>query len=96
VGGLPRWGRWSLDLRRRVRPSTESLPQVVEAAFGGSIPETVNSSHILVLVAEELDASSERIINYLADEHGVSINAVFFSFFQDADIELVSDRRWTG
>lgn len=71
----------------------KSLPQVYESAFGGPIPETVNSSHILILVAAKLDDSSERIINYLADEHGVSINAVFFSFFQEAGIELLG-RAW--
>lgn len=35
----------------------------------------------MILVAAELDASSERIINYLADHHDISINAVFFDFF---------------
>ena len=70
----------------------KSLPQVYESVFGGPIPETVNSSHILVLVAAELDDSSERIIDYLADQR-VSINAVFFSFFEDAGIELLG-RAW--
>jgi hypothetical protein len=69
-----------------------SLPQVYESVFGGPIPETVNSSHILVLVAAELDDSSERIIDYLADQR-VSINAVFFSFFEDSGIELLG-RAW--
>jgi len=30
------------------------------------------------VVATELDPSTERIINYLADYYGVPINAVFF------------------
>lgn len=72
---------------------SKALPEVFESTFGAAIPETVNASHILVLVAQELDDSSERIINYLADQYGVSINAVFFSFFQDAGNELMG-RAW--
>tara|TARA_R110002073_G_scaffold207517_3_gene367643 strand:- start:118293 stop:119336 length:1044 start_codon:yes stop_codon:yes gene_type:complete len=58
-----------------------------------SMPESLNDSHELVLVAGELDESSERIINYLADEYGVAINAVFFRFFRDGDNEFLS-RAW--
>jgi hypothetical protein len=69
------------------------LSAVFEAAFGAALPDTVNASHSLVLVASELDDSSERIINYLADQYDVSINAVFFRFFQDAGSELLG-RAW--
>lgn len=99
VAQLLDYGSWvrTLDFAELDRLSQQwqnkPLPQVFESAFGGPIPETVNTSHILVLVAEELDDSSERIINYLADQYGVSINAVFFSFFQDAGIELMG-RAW--
>jgi hypothetical protein len=55
--------------------------------------ETVNTAHNLILVASELDDSSERIINYLVEEHGVSINAVFFRFFRDGATELLG-RAW--
>ena len=34
------------------------------------MPESLNEAHELVLVAGELDDSSERIINYLAEEYG--------------------------
>lgn len=57
------------------------------------LPEALNEGHELVLVAGELDDSSERIIGYLADEYGVAINAVFFRFFRDADNEYLS-RAW--
>lgn len=56
-------------------------------------PEALNEGHELVLVAGELDDSSERIIGYLADEYGVAINAVFFRFFRDGDNEYLS-RAW--
>jgi hypothetical protein len=54
-------------------------------SFGSAPEETLNESHRLVLVAAELDPSSERIVSYLADEYGVPINAVFFRFFRDGE-----------
>ena len=58
-----------------------------------SMPESLNEAHELVLVAGQLDDSSERIISYLADEYGVAINALFFRFFRDGDNEYLS-RAW--
>lgn len=69
----------------------------LESAFcerfnADEMPE-LNESHKLVLVAGELDDSSERIITYLAEEYGVSINAVFFRVFRDGANEYLS-RAW--
>src|SRR5690625_7980241 len=47
----------------------------------------------MVIVAAELDASTERIINYLNDKASVAVNAVFFSVFQDGDSQYLS-RAW--
>lgn len=74
---------------QRQRP----LPDFFEAAFGQPMPEAVNESHSMVLIASELDDSSERIINYLADDCGVNINAVFFRFFKHGDEEHLG-RAW--
>lgn len=71
----------------------KGLHAVFEESFGATISETVNKSHNLILVASELDDSSERIINYLVEEHAVSINAVFFRFFRDGSTELLG-RAW--
>ncbi len=57
------------------------------------MPEALNESHELVVVAGELDDSTERIVNYLADEYGVAVNAVFFRFFRDGGNEYLS-RVW--
>ncbi len=57
------------------------------------MPESLNSAHKLVLVASNLDDSTERIITYLAEEYGVSINAVFFRVFRDGSNEYLS-RAW--
>ena len=57
------------------------------------MPDSLNESHRLVVVAAELDDSTERIIGYLADEHEAAINAVFFRFFRDGTTEYLS-RAW--
>lgn len=57
------------------------------------MPETINDGHELVVVASELDDSTERIVTYLADEYGAAINAVFFRFFRDGEHEYLS-RVW--
>jgi len=57
------------------------------------MPESLNSNHELVVVASELDDSTERIVGYLADEYGVAINAMYFRFFKDNGNEYLS-RVW--
>ena len=61
----------------------------------GALPlkDDINSSHQMVIVAAELDASTERIINYLNDKARIAFNAVFFSAFQDGDHQYLS-RSW--
>jgi hypothetical protein len=53
--------------------------------FESDLPEILNGSHRIVIVASELDESTERIIRYLSDEHGVDINAARFQYFQLPD-----------
>jgi hypothetical protein len=79
------------DITRLYRGN--DLATVFSASFDLTIPETVNAGHNLVVVASELDDSSERIISYLSDEYGLSINAVFFKFFHDGATELLG-RAW--
>lgn len=62
-------------------------------AFGGSLPEDINQEHELLIVATELDAATERIIEYLTDNYGVPINAVFFRCFEDGAAEYMA-RSW--
>jgi hypothetical protein len=61
--------------------------------FDSSPPDKLNEQHRLVLVAAELDPASERIINYLSDNYGVPINAVFFRYFKDGASEYLT-RTW--
>ena len=57
------------------------------------MPEDLNESHELCVVVSELDSSAERIVTYLAEQHGVGINVAFFRFFKDGDNEYLS-RAW--
>lgn len=54
------------------------------------MPEELNESHQLVIIASKLDESTERIVTYLAEEHNVPINAVFFRVFKDNEREYLS------
>lgn len=53
--------------------------------FGVELPEILNEHHKMLIVASEIDDSTERIIKYLSDTYGVSINAITFEYFCDED-----------
>ncbi|MBE0483360.1 MAG: DUF91 domain-containing protein [Bacterioplanes sp.] len=83
-----------VDFATRHKLSEQSLDLAFKAKFGLSLADvTLNDSHQMVIVASELDASTERIITYLNDRHGVGINAVFFSAFTDGNNRYLS-RAW--
>ncbi len=62
-------------------------------AFDASPPENLNETHRMIVVAAELDSSTERILNYLNDNYGVPINTVFFRYFKDKQNEYLT-RTW--
>lgn len=57
------------------------LAAAFQEHFGERIPERLNGTHSMLIVASELDAGSRRIVEYLSEEHGVSINTAFFNVF---------------
>ncbi len=61
--------------------------------FGIPLPDEINVSHQLVIVAVTLDPATERIVRYLTEKYGVPINAVFFKVFRDEGREYIS-RAW--
>ena len=69
------------------------LAQAFNDHYGFSIPQTVNGSHSMIILASELDDSSERIVEYLAEQYGVPINVLFFTFFKAASGEYLG-RAW--
>jgi len=62
-----------------------SLEEVFKRKFGDDLPDILNEHHKMLIVASEIDNSSERIINYLSDTYGVNINAITFHYFIDKD-----------
>jgi Protein of unknown function DUF91. len=60
-----------------------TLEEAFATRFGLPLPEVLNEDHGILIVGSEIDPSSERIIRYLSTRHGVNINAVTFSFFND-------------
>lgn len=73
--------------------ASNKLEKGFDDSFGMSLPEQINQQHELIVVASELDTNTERIINYLTDNYGVPINAVFFRFFRDGDRDYLA-RTW--
>jgi hypothetical protein len=65
------------------------LWQAFNDHFGNAIPKSVNASHSMVILASELDASSERIMHYLAKQHGVPIHVLFIALFKTAAGEFL-------
>lgn len=84
------YGSWVKDLtfervseifasRNEGRPFEAAFAE----AFGEAPSDELEFRHRLVIVATDLDASTERIIRYLTESYGVPVNAVFFRAFVD-------------
>ena len=70
-----------------------SLSAAFKTKFGEELDEdTLNQSHQIILVAAQLDDSTERIINYL-NARDIAINVIFFQVFQQGAQQLLS-RAW--
>ena len=68
------------DLAERHRK--QRLTTLYQDHFGDRIPERLNGSHSMLIVASELDPASKRIVEYLSEDHGVAINTAFFNVFE--------------
>ena len=78
-----------LSLEYLKKPLVDAFSETFETP----LPEVVNNDHRIVIVASELDDSSERIVQYLANRRSMNINVVFFSCFRQGKNELVG-RAW--
>ncbi|MGX2994935.1 hypothetical protein JNUCC64_11650 [Streptomyces sp. JNUCC 64] len=63
-----------------------------EDRFGIPAPEALNTGHRLTIVAAELDAATERIIEYI-NGLGVPANAVLFRYYADGGARYLA-RSW--
>ncbi|MBF4574510.1 DUF91 domain-containing protein [Herbiconiux sp. VKM Ac-1786] len=60
-----------------------ALEEAFDTQFGGILPEDVNATQVLTIVAASVDAATERIVRFLNEDFGVPINVVFFRHFHD-------------
>jgi len=63
----------------------KTLEAAFQSKFDVELPEVINEHHAMLVVASEIDDSTEHIIRYLSETYGVDINAVRFQFFQAHD-----------
>jgi hypothetical protein len=64
-----------------------------EEYFGSKIPNEINNNYRIIIVAESLDDSTERIANHLNNDYNVDINAIFFNVFEKDGKEYIG-RSW--
>jgi hypothetical protein len=74
-------------------PLKKPLAVAFRDHFQEDLPDAINSDHRMLIVASELDDSSERIVQYLSSKHSLDINVVFFTCFQHDGCEFVG-RSW--
>ena len=70
-----------------------NLGEAFAERFGNSLPDVVNADQQFTIIASELDPTSDRIVEFLAESYGVPINAVFFRHFSDEDRDYLA-RTW--
>lgn len=100
IAQLLEYGSWvsKLTYDSIIDIFTQSNPKrVFEEAFserfGAPPPEELNRQHRLVVVASELDGTTERVMTYLSEDYGVPINTVLFGYFREGSREYLS-RAW--
>lgn len=59
------------------------LEDAFRKKFEQPIPERLNETQNMLIVASELDESSKRIVQYLSQSHRIAINTAFFKIFAD-------------
>lgn len=60
-----------------------TLDKAFQKKFGIELPDVINESHRMIIIASQIDPASERIIKYLSETYGVDINAATFQHFED-------------
>lgn len=69
----------------------ESFESVFKKEFATEkMPDELNHSHNMLIVATQIDPATERIIDYLTSTYEVSINAVTFQCFKDENDEYIA------
>ena len=61
------------------------LEEAFQQKFQGDLPDVLNESHSMYIVASAMDSSTERIVKYLWETCGVRINIATFGYFNTAE-----------
>jgi hypothetical protein len=69
------------------------LEKKFDEYFDNKLPEEINKNYRIIIVAESLDDSTERIANHLNEDYNVDINAIFFNIFEKDGNEFIG-RSW--
>ena len=69
------------------------LGEAFAERFDSPLPDVVNAEQQFTIIASELDPTSDRIVEFLADSYDVPINAVFFRHFSDHGRDYLA-RTW--
>lgn len=73
--------------------SGKDLTEDFETKFGQKLDEDdLNQSHQIIIVAAEIDTSTERIVTYLNDRD-LAVNVLFFQVFSNGQDKFIS-RTW--
>jgi hypothetical protein len=70
-----------------------SLEDLFRERFHADLPDSLNEDQRLIIVATQLDAQSERIVQFLSSQYGVNLNVVFFDYYRHGNQEFVG-RSW--
>ncbi|MCY3805952.1 MAG: DUF91 domain-containing protein [bacterium] len=89
------YGSWAKDLsleelEQIYQDNGEGETRLDEASaehFGGPLPDVAGAEQQFTIVASELDPTSDRIIEFLAEPDDAPINAVLFRHFADGGHE---------
>lgn len=66
-----------------------SIQELMSVEFDNGDDIDINENQVLYIVASEIDAVTERICRYLAD-NGTQINVATFSYFESGDGEFIA------
>jgi len=100
VGQVLDYGSWIADLTVedlqgisvRYNDGT-TFDELFVSHFGEPLPDVINIEQRFTIVAAELDTTSERLVQFLAENYNVPINAVFFRHFGDGESSYLA-RTW--
>ena len=72
------------DIANDYLPQNKLLETAFQETFGEELPETLNEGHSVLIVAESMDSSTERIVKYLSAQ-GIRINVLTVQHFSSED-----------